>query len=66
MSLKIECHLKWNVTQNRMSLKKECHLKQNVTQMEKIQIGLLSKMECHLNQIRLKTDCHSKWNVTQN
>ena len=32
MSLKLECHSKWNVTQHGMSLKIECHLKLNVTQ----------------------------------
>ena len=32
MSLKMENHLKWNVTQNRMSLKMECQSKWNVTQ----------------------------------
>ena len=32
MSLKIEHHLKWNVTQSGMSLKKEGHPKWNVTQ----------------------------------
>ena len=32
MSLKMECHSKWNVTQNGMSLKIECHSKWNVTQ----------------------------------
>ena len=29
---KMECHLKWNVTKNRMSLKIERHSKWNVTQ----------------------------------
>ena len=48
MSLKMECHLNWNVTQiwnvakNLMSFKIECHLKRNFTQN-----GVLLKMECH-------------------
>ena len=50
LSLKIECHSKWNVTQNGISLKMECHSKWNV-----IQNGMSLKMEFHL-----------KWNVTQN
>ena len=32
MSLKMQFHSKWDVTQNRLSLKKECHSKLNVTQ----------------------------------
>ena len=39
---KMECHSKWDVTQNEMSLKMECHSKWNVTQ-----IGMSLKMECH-------------------
>ena len=39
-SLKMECHSKWNVTQNGMSLKVECHSKWNVTQN-----GMSLKME---------------------
>ena len=50
MSLKMECHSKWNVTQNGKSLKMECYSKWNVTQ----------------NGMSLKMECHSKWNVTQN
>ena len=50
MSLKMECHSKWNVTQNGMSFKMECHSKWNVTQ----------------NGMSLKMECHTKWNVTQN
>ena len=37
-SLKIECHSKWNVTQNEISLK------WNVTKN-----GISLKLECHLN-----------------
>ena len=32
MSLKMECHSKWNVTGNGKSLKMKCHSKWNVTQ----------------------------------
>ena len=42
MSLKMDCHSKWNVSQNGMSLKIECHSKWNVTQS-----GMSFKMECH-------------------
>ena len=31
-SLKMECHSKWNVTQNGMSFKMECHSERNITQ----------------------------------
>ena len=31
ISLKMECHSKWNVNQNGISLKMECHLKWDVT-----------------------------------
>ena len=34
MSLKMEFHLKWNVTQNGMSQKIDCHIKWNVAQKE--------------------------------
>ena len=50
MSLKMEVHSKWNITQNGMSLKTECHSKWKFTQ----------------NGISLKMDGQSKWNVTQN
>ena len=51
----MECHSKFNVTQNEMSLniecysneislKMECHSNWNVTQ-----IGMSLKLECHLN-----------------
>ena len=33
MSLNLDCHLNWNVTQIGMSLKLECHLIWNVTQI---------------------------------
>ena len=49
MPLKMECHSKWNVTQNRISLRMECHSKWYVTQN-----GMSPKMEFH-----------SKWNVTK-
>ena len=46
MSLKMEFHLKWKVTQNGtqsgMSLKIKCNSKWNVTQN-----GMSLKMECH-------------------
>jgi hypothetical protein len=47
MSLKMECHSKWNVTRNGMSLIMEGHSKWNITQ----------------NGISLKMGCHSKLNV---
>ena len=50
MSLKMECHSKWNDTQNGMKLKMECNSKWIVTQ----------------NGLSLKMECHSKWNATQN
>ena len=59
MSLKMECHSKWNVTQNGMSLKMECHSKWNVTQNR-----MTLKMECHSNGMSPKMECNSKWNVT--
>ena len=40
MALKIECHIKWNVTQNGMSLKIEYYSKWNFTQH-------FTKKECH-------------------
>ena len=43
-SLKMECHSKWNVTQNEMSLSMECHSKWNITQN-----GISLKMKCHFN-----------------
>ena len=64
--LKMESHLKWNVTQNGISLKSEFHLKWNVTHN-----GMLLKMKYHSNwnvtQIGMsfKFKCHSNWNVTQ-
>ena len=45
----MECHLKWNITQNGMSLKMECHF----------------EMDCHSewnitqDELSLKMDCHS-------
>ena len=54
MSDKMECHTKWNVTQNLLPLKMECHSKYNFT-----------KRECHLNEMSIKLVCHSNWNVTQ-
>ena len=50
ISLKLEYHSKWNVTQNRMSPKSECPSTCNVTQ----------------NGMSLKMEFHSKWNYTQN
>ena len=58
----MECHSKWNFTQNGMSLKMECHVTKNL---------ISPKMECHSkmnvtqNGISLKMECHLKWNVTQ-
>ena len=49
MSLKIKCHLKWNVTLNEISLQLEFHSNWNDNQ-----IGMTIKLECHSN-----------WNVTQ-
>ena len=59
----MECHLKWNLTQNEMSLKMECHSKWGVTQN-----GMSLKMECHSkwhvtqNEISLKMECYLNWN----
>ena len=67
MSLKLECHSNWNLTQIRMSLKLESHLNWNVTQ-----IGMSLTFKSHQNgnftQIRmsLKLECHKNCNVTQN
>ena len=44
MSLKLECHSNWNVTQIGMTLKLKCHSIWNVTQIE-----VSFKLECHLN-----------------
>ena len=33
MSLKMECHSKWNGTKNGISIKNKCHLTWNVTQI---------------------------------
>ena len=49
MSLKLECHLNWNVTQIGMSVTFECHLILNVSQI----------------RISLKLECHTTCNVTQ-
>ena len=51
MSLKIECHSKYNVTQ----------IKWNVTQN-----GMSIKINANQNSMSPKLECHSKWNVTQN
>ena len=48
MSLKMECQLKWNVTQNGMQLKMDGHSKWNVTKN-----GVSLKMEV------TQMDCHS-------
>ena len=50
MSLKMECHSKWNITQNLISVKMECHLKWNFTQNRKLivtQKWNVTKMEDH-------------------
>ena len=66
MSLKLEYHSKWNVTQNGISLKMECHSKFNITQNP-----MSLKFKCHsiwyVSQIGmwLNLECHSNWNVTQ-
>ena len=66
MSLKLECHSNWNVTQIGISVELECHSNQNVTQT-----GISLKLESHSNwnvsqfEISLKMKCHSNWNVTQ-
>ena len=60
MALKMECHSRWNVTQNGMALKIECHLKWNVTQN-----GISLKCKATKNEISLKSKYHSKLNVTQ-
>ena len=50
MPLKIECHSKWDITQNVMSLEMECHSKWNIAQN-----GMSFKMEFHFEM-----DSHSK------
>ena len=55
MSLKMECHSKWNVTENEMSLKTKCNSN-----------GMSLKMECHYklnvsqNGMSLKMECNSE------
>ena len=56
ISLKLEYHSKWIVTQNRMSPKSECPR----------HVMSLSKWNVTKNGISLKMELHSKWNVTQN
>ena len=64
MFLKIECQLKWNVTQNGMLLKMECRSKWSVTKN-----GMSHKMECHSkrnvtkNEMSLKLECYSNSNL---
>ena len=41
----MECHSKWNVTQNGVSIKMEYHSKWKVTHD-----GILLKMGCHLER----------------
>ena len=60
MTLKIEFHLKINVTQNGMSFKIECHSKQNGKNWNVTQIGMFLKLQWHWN-----LECHSYWNVTE-
>ena len=66
MSLKIECHLKWNAIKNGLSLQMDCHSKWIFTQ-----IGMSLKLECNSNWnvtqigMSLKLECHTNWNVTQ-
>ena len=56
----MECHLKWNITQNGMSLKIECHSNGRSHEME-----CYSQWNVTPNGMPLKMKYHSKWNVTQ-
>ena len=72
MSLKIECNLKgnvtqnkWNVTQNGMSLKMQCPSKWNIIQNE-ISLkmysnsnGMSQKKNVTQNGISIKMECHA-------
>ena len=61
MSLEMECHLKWNVTQNGISLIIEC-IKNGITLTNKMSLKtkFYSKWV-----VAFKIEFHSKWNVTQ-
>ena len=56
MEYKMECHLKWYVTQIGMSLELERHLNWNVTQS-----GMSVKLEYHSNWILLKLEDYIDW-----
>ena len=60
MSLKMECHSKWIVTENNILQKK------NVTQIEFHLKKCHSKLNVNQNGISPKIECHSKLNVTHN
>ena len=51
----MECHSKWNVTQNGKSLKIECHLNGKSLNME-----FYSKWNVPQNGMSLKMEFHSK------
>ena len=61
----MECHSKWNVTQNVMSFKIECHSKYNVTQMECRKNGMSLNLKCDSKlNINLKRNV-TQWNFTK-
>ena len=66
MSLKAECHSKWNVTQNRMLFEMECQIKLNVTENQSHWKWNDTKLNVTQKLMSLKIECPSKWNFTQN
>ena len=67
----MECHSKWNVTQNEKPLemlKIDCHsngMSRNLEHCSKwivTQNGMSFKIDYHSKWLKL--ECHSKWNVT--
>ena len=76
MSLKLECHLNWNVTKIRISLKWEYYSNCYVTHIGMsnciiTQIKMLLKYQCHSNRkvtqigMSFKLECLLKWNVPE-
>ena len=59
MSLKMEYHLKWNVTQDKISFRIECHLNGISLKWNVSQTGMSLKKECHSNEMSLKMGYYS-------
>ena len=71
----MECHPKWNFSQNGISLKTGCRSKCNVTQMKchskwyvaqnglSLKNGMLLRWNIIQNWIAFKFECHSNWSL---